>query len=86
MNALFLGLAMCVSYLLVGFNIRACAQARYGWTAVTDAAIALFGFYIIRWVVSATTTIEVVGYVVGGVIGGALGIFISKRVFGEGEK
>lgn len=85
-DAMTLAAAMCVSYLLAGFNMRACAQARYTWTAATDALIAAFGFYIIKRVASASTTEEFVAYTVGGVVGGACGIWLSKHAFGEHER
>jgi hypothetical protein len=71
-------------YLLVTVNFRAIAQARYGWTILTDTLISAAQFWIIRKVgTSADNSIAWFGFVVGGAAGSTVGIWLSKRVFGK---
>lgn len=71
-------------YLLVTLNIRAIAQARSVWTILTGTLISAAQFWIIRKVgTSADNSIAWLGFVVGGAVGSFLGIWLSKRLFGE---
>lgn len=73
-------------YLLITLNFRAIAQARYGWTILTDMLISAAQFWIIRTVgASAESVIAWSGFVCGGAAGSALGIYLSKIVFRNGE-
>ena len=71
-----------ILYLLVTVNFRAIAQARYGWTILTDTLISAAQFWIIRKVGgSAESLIALGGFVCGGAIGSLAGIYLSKIVF-----
>jgi len=71
-----------ILYLLVTVNFRAIAQARYGWTILTDTLISAAQFWIIRKVGgSAESLIALGGFVCGGAIGSSAGIYLSKIVF-----
>ena len=73
-------------YLLLTLNFRAIAQARYGWTILTDMLISAAQFWIIRKVgTSAESVVAWSGFVCGGAAGSALGIYLSKIVFRNGE-
>jgi hypothetical protein len=69
-------------YLLVTVNFRAIAQARYGWTILTDTLISAAQFWIIRKVGgSAESLIALGGFVCGGAIGSSAGIYLSTKIF-----
>jgi len=78
---LFFGLQF-LFYLLVTVNFRAIAQARYGWTVLTDFLISAAQFWIIRRVgASAESFVALSGFVCGGAGGSSTGIWLSKKVF-----
>ena len=78
---LFFGLQSLL-YFLVTLNFRAIAQARYGWTILTDALISAAQFWIIRKVgASAENLVALGGFVCGGAVGSAAGIYLSKKFF-----
>jgi len=80
---LFFGLQFLL-YFLVTVNFRAIADARYGWTILTDALISASQFWIIRKVgTSADSTVAWTGFVCGGAVGSTIGIWLSKRLFGK---
>ena len=68
-----------LSYALVAVNTRACAHARYSWVAMTDAAILLVNFTIIKHIAGADTRSSLLAYMVGGTIGGLLGVWLSRK-------
>jgi hypothetical protein len=69
-------------FLLITVNYRAIAQARYGWTVITDVLISAAQFWIIRKVgSSAEDFLAWSGFVCGGAAGSSLGIYLSKRLF-----
>ena len=69
-------------YLLVTVNFRAIAEARYGWTILTDTLISAAQFWIIRKVGgSAESLVAWGGFVCGGASGSSAGIYLSKKVF-----
>jgi len=69
-------------FVLVTVNYRAIAQARYGWTVVTDVLISAAQFWIIRKVGnSAEDFLAWSGFVCGGAAGSSLGIYLSKKWF-----
>ena len=69
-------------YLLVTVNFRAIAQARYGWTVLTDTLISAAQFWIIRKVgSSAEDVVALSGFVCGGPMGSSAGIYLSKKLF-----
>jgi len=78
---LFFGLQF-LFYFLVTLNFRAIAQARYGWTILTDALISAAQFWIISKVGrSADSLVALCGFICGGAGGSSLGIYLSKKVF-----
>jgi hypothetical protein len=78
---LFFGLQFTL-YLLVTVNFRAIAQARYGWTILTDTLISGAQFWIIRKVgTSAESLVAWSGFVFGGAVGSTAGIWLSKKAF-----
>jgi len=81
--SLFFGLQFLL-YFLVTVNFRAIAQARYGWTILTDALTSAAQFWIIRKVGgSAESVVALSGFVCGGAGGSSTGIWLSKKVFGR---
>ena len=75
-------LMQSVLYFLVTVNFRAIAQARYGWTILSDTAISAAQFFIISKVgSSAESLVALIGFVCGGAAGSSLGIFLSKKLF-----
>jgi hypothetical protein len=83
--ALFFALQFLL-YLLVTFNFRAIAQARYSWTILSDILISAAQFWIIRKVGSSgDSTVAWIGFVCGGAVGSTAGIWLSKRLFRQGH-
>ncbi len=79
--SLFFGLQFLL-YLLVTVNFRAIAQARYGWTILTDTMISAAQFWIIGKVgSSAENLVALSGFICGGAGGSTLGIYLSKKLF-----
>ena len=79
--SLFFGLQFLL-YFLVTVNFRAIAQARYGWTILTDASISAAQFWIIRKVGgSAESLVALGGFVCGGAAGSSAGIYLSEKIF-----
>lgn len=70
-------------FLLLAVNFRALAQARYGWTILTDTLISAAQFWIIRKVGSAESLVAWYGFVCGGGMGSATGIWFTLKVFGR---
>ena len=52
---ILLAVVAFLSFALTAANTRACAHARYAWVAVTDAAILMVNFAIIKHVAEAQT-------------------------------
>lgn len=75
--------AMALQYFLATLNIRACAQANYLWTLLSDAAIAANGFLITKKIVESKSKIGFAAYIVGGMVGSQVGIVITKLLYGQ---
>jgi outer membrane lipoprotein SlyB len=71
-----------LSYTLIAVNTRAVSSGKYISTMVTDAAIAVVGFFLIKSIVIGGLG-QLTWYVAGAMAGGASGIFISKRLEGK---
>jgi hypothetical protein len=69
---------MFLTYGLACINFRMIARGSYFGTAWSDAAIALLGFTLIRYVASTDALIAQVGYVSGGVCGSMLGLYLTR--------
>lgn len=69
---------MCLNYGLNAISIRLLARGSYLGVGATDAAIAWFGFTMVKQVAAAETTLDKVGYTVGGVIGSMIGIWVTR--------
>lgn len=78
---LFLFIVMFLQYFLATLNIRACAQANYLFTALSDMAIAANSFYLIKRVGESKSKWGLAGYIIGGVIGSQLGIYVTKLLY-----
>jgi hypothetical protein len=80
MRALILATLIWVTYTLVAINTCAIANAKYLPTILSSAAFMVANYYLIRYVASAQTASELLGYLVGGVAGDLTGIYISRKV------
>lgn len=68
---------MLLNYTLIAANTRFVARGGYLGTALTDAAIALVGFQLVKWVAEAKTWTDRVFYILGAMLGGMLGIRLT---------
>jgi hypothetical protein len=67
-----------LSYTLIAYNTRAVARGEYLSTMVTDALIAVVGFFLVKEIVVGGMG-DLARYVAGAMAGGASGIWLSKR-------
>lgn len=70
---------MFLNYGLNAINFRMVARCSYRGTALTDAAIAVLGFTLIRQVAETSALTAQVGYVCGGVCGSMLGLWLTRK-------
>jgi hypothetical protein len=73
----------CLQYFLITVNYRAVSQGLYGWTFVSDMAVAFNGFLLIKRISDDKGRAGLAGYTLGGAVGSVMAIFITKRLFGE---
>lgn len=75
--------AQFLSYFLIVANTRAYTQGRYVWTAVTDTAIALIGFYTMKWISEGEDNrlATAMFYAMGGMLGSLVSIWVTKLVY-----
>ena len=78
-NAFLLFVLMFVNFTIQAINIRAVAQERWVYIAVTDAAILIANFTMIQQVAKATTRLEQVWYTIGGTTGALFGVWVSRH-------
>jgi hypothetical protein len=78
---LFLFSVMFLQYFLATLNIRACAQANYLFTALSDMAIAFNSYFLIKRVADSKSKLGLAGYIIGGAIGSQLGIYVTKLLY-----
>lgn len=76
-HALMLCGLMFINFLVQSVNIRAVAQAQWGFIAITDALILTLNFTAIQKVAKADTRLEQVWYTIGGTIGALTGVWLS---------
>lgn len=76
--ALFFAM-MFLNYGLVVVNTRMIARGSYRGTALSDAAIAILGFTLIRHVAETDALTAMAGYVMGGVSGSMLGLWLTRQ-------
>lgn len=76
--ALFFAL-MFLNYGLNAINFRMVARCSYKGTALSDAAIAILGFSLIRHVAETNALVAQAGYVCGGVCGSMLGLWLTRK-------
>lgn len=69
--------AMMSHYALIAANTRYVARGHYAGTALSDAAIAMLGWQLVKWVVDAKSWRERALYVLGAMMGGVLGIWLT---------
>lgn len=73
-----------ISYLVIAYNYRACAKAKYLQVLITDIILCLIGFtiteYIVRAIQSGAWSARVF-YTIGGALGAQVGIYLTKVVF-----
>jgi hypothetical protein len=67
-----------LSYTLIAFNTRVVSAGRYMPTIITDALIAVVGFYLIKEIAVGGGR-DLAWYVAGAMAGGASGIWASKK-------
>ena len=67
-----------LQYFLATLNIRACAQANYLYTLLSDMLLAANGFFITKRIVESKSKWGLAGYVLGGAAGSQVGIIITK--------
>lgn len=77
-NALLLGGAMLINYLVVSVNMRAVSYERYTWIAATDFVICVLNFSIIKRVSAAESLADRICYALGGTAGALLGVWLSR--------
>lgn len=82
-TAAILALLNMMSYFLLTIDFRATAQANILWSIISNAAIALLTFTILKRIVEAKTKMECFGYIVGGTLGNVLGIYLTLWIFGK---
>jgi len=77
--AALLFLMMALNYGLNTISFRMIARGSYWGTALTDACIAAFGFWMIQEVSHAQTWLAFGGYVSGGVVGSLSGLWLTRK-------
>lgn len=77
--AALLFVLMCLNYALNTISFRMIARGSYLGTAVADALIAAFGFWMINEVAHAQTMVAFGGYVSGGVAGSMIGLWLTRK-------
>jgi hypothetical protein len=81
-DALLLGLAQCVLYVLIILNTRAITGASLHWAACSDALIATLNFGVLRRIARLEEgAAGFVGYLAGSVFGTIAGLALA-RAFG----
>jgi hypothetical protein len=70
-----------LQYFLATLNIRACAQANYLYTALSDLLLAGNSFLIIKRVAESKSKAGFAGYVLGGAVGSQVGILVTKMLY-----
>jgi hypothetical protein len=70
---------MCLNYGLNTISFRMIARGSYLGTALADACIAGFGFWMIQEVSHAQTAMAFGGYVCGGVTGSLIGLWLTRK-------
>lgn len=67
-----------LSYTLIAFNTRVVSAGKYIPTVITDALIAIVGFFLVKEIAVGGMG-DLAWYVAGGMAGGATGIWASKK-------
>jgi hypothetical protein len=73
----------CLQYFLITVNYRAVSQGLYGWTFISDMAVAFNGFLLIKRIADDKSRAGLVGYTLGGAVGSVAAIWITKHLFGQ---
>lgn len=82
MRAFFaFALLQAVNFLLITVNYRAVAHVQYPYAILTDGAICLLGWTLLKKITEAKGWAARAGYVCGGMVGSFLGIWVT-RVWG----
>jgi len=81
--ALQIGALNFLAYLILVYNYRAVAQARYTDAVLSDMLIAGLGFSILKKVAAANSISERIAFVLGGGLASYCGIYVTKAVFGQ---
>jgi outer membrane lipoprotein SlyB len=72
-------LLIWLSYTLIAYNTRVVSAGHYLPTVITDALIALVGFYLVKQIVVGGMG-DLAWYIAGAMAGGVSGIWVSKRM------
>lgn len=78
---LFFAFLQATNFLLITINYRAVAHVQYVWAALTDGAICLLSWTLLKKIASADGWPSRIGYACGGMGGSILGIWLT-RVWG----
>jgi hypothetical protein len=81
--ALELGALNALSYFVLTWDLRTVAFGNYFWAAVSNMAIALLGFTILKRVQESSGWPCRIAYAVGGTAGTMLGIASSMSILGR---
>jgi len=79
MRHLFLFIAQLLNFLFTVVNIRALNRSKVLLTMVTDFAICVGGFLIVKVIAEAKDWTEAISYAAGGACGSALAIYLTKH-------
>jgi hypothetical protein len=76
-NATKLFVLMFLNYALNAFSFRMLAKANYLGVGAADAAIAYYGFTMLKGVQGANTRVEQAAYTFGGMFGSLFGVWLT---------
>ena len=79
--AMFFGFQF-ISYALVCWNFRAISQAWYGSLVISDIAISINGYFLVKRIVEARSKTAICGYALGGACGSIFAVWLTRAVFG----
>lgn len=75
---LYSAIVLFVSYILATVNIRAIAHKQYLAAALTDTAIPLTTFFLVRQIGDTTSWQTAAGMATGGALSSMLGIWLTR--------
>lgn len=78
-NRLFLFLSLFASYFIVTFNVRAFTKDGYLIVAITDLALAMLNFYVIKKIQESKNFTDALYYAAGGTTGSMVSMLICNH-------